>query len=612
MGRGKRPNDSRFAKHYGSKSLRTQLVILRRLWGWSDRLIKQLTFLELALVLAGSVVSGLAPLLFKYFVDGIATAQPVALTVTLAFAYVAAQWTARTLREWRSFHHGRIDQRATRLISAAFFRHIMMLPLHFHTTRKAGALSQALANGLVGFRLILHHVMLSVLPVVIEFIMVTIVLLLFGHAIFLVLIGAAIVLYTALFWVSSVRIKANSSSASDASVNASAVLTDAVMNYQTVKYFGIEEEVHARFVDALDKTERDWSALLKVKTNTGLLASLVFSLTLAASLYIAIQRTLDGQMTIGELILVNAYVFQTTQPLETIGSAFRDISQGMAFLRTLRVLFEKQCEVDVRNPCRSVANNPIEVRFEHVSYAYEPDRWILKDLSLVVPAGRIVALVGPSGSGKSSLVRLLLRVISPTAGQVVLAGQPLSCLSTSQLRRTVTLVPQDIELFNASIAFNITLGNDLFNKHSVIRAAKIARIHDFVAGLAKGYETIVGNRGLRLSGGEKQRLAIARAVIRDPSVYVFDEATSCLDSETERGVLRDVFRILRGKTALLISHRLSTVVQADEIVVLRAGFIAERGTHSELLKRGALYSALWDAERAGTDRIQLDEISSSV
>lgn len=562
-------------------------------------------------MLAGSVVSGLAPLLFKYVVDGIAATQPVTLTTTLLFAYVAAQWAARALREWRALQHGRIDQRATRLLSAAFFNHIMMLSIHFHTTRKAGALSQSLANGLVGFRLILHHIMLSVLPVVIEFTIVTVVLLLFDHAVFLVLIGAAILLYSALFWVGAVHIKAASTSASDSNIQASAVLTDAVMNYQTVKYFAIEDEVHGRFAGALGKTEREWSTLLTVKTCTGLLASIVFSLTLAASLYIAVQKTLDGQMTIGELILVNAYVLQTMQPLETIGSAFRDINQGAAFLRELRKLFDEHCEVDVRNSCRSVPNGPIEVRFEHVSFAYEPGRWILRDLSLIVPAGRTIALVGPSGSGKSTLVRLLLRIISPTEGQVVLADQPLSCLSTAELRRTVTLVPQDIELFNASIAYNIALGNDLFDKHAVIGAAKIARIHDYIAGLEKGYDTVVGNRGLRLSGGEKQRIAIARAVIRKPSVYVFDEATSSLDSETEKAVLRDVFRVSRGKTALLISHRMSAVIQADEIVVLRAGSIVERGTHSELLERGAAYSALWDAENTAINRIQPVHISSS-
>jgi ATP-binding cassette subfamily B protein len=545
------------------------------------------------------VAAGLAPLLIKIVVDGLELTQMHAtygVPFYLIAAYAFTHWLGRSLRELRGMCHGRADQRVQRHLSHKLFQHLMSLPLRFHLDRKTGALSQTLTNGLVGYRMVLHHLIITVLPVVVELATMGAVLLFLDHTVFVVIIGVSVLFYTFAFWSGITRIGGPARAASNAHIDANAILTDSILNYETVKYFGAEAQVQGRFVEALAKTEGQWAELFRHKMENGLVVGAIFAMSLGISVYIAAREVQQGTMSIGEFVLVHAYILQITQPLETIGFAFRDIAQGMAFIEKMAELFGQRREVDVIERQPPLPAGPPDLVFEQVSYSYHPDRRVLKHVNFTVPSGKTVAIVGASGSGKSSLIRLLVRLVEPTGGKICLDGVPLSSIPMSALRAAIAVVPQDIALFNESIAYNIGFGRQDSTDADIVRAAKIAHVHEFIVGLPDGYETKVGERGLKLSGGEKQRIAIARAAIKKPKIFVFDEATSSLDSKTEQAILRDVINIAKTTTTLIIAHRLSTVVHADEVVVLDQGTVIERGIHAALLQRDGAYAMMWRAQ----------------
>ncbi len=499
-------------------------------------------------------------------------------------------------------YFGRAEQRMQRQLSDRLFQHVMSLPLRFHLDRKTGALNQTLTNGLIGYRLVLQHLTLTVLPVVVELGTMTAVLLLLDNAVFLAIIGASVLFYVIAFWDGVARIRRPARAASNAHIDANAVLTDSILNYETVKYFGAEPKIQGRFVKALAKTENHWSSLFRRKMENGLAVAGIFALSLGTSVCVAAYEVQRGNMSVGEFVLVNTYVIQLARPLEMIGFAFRGIAEGMAFVEKMTELINQKAETDLADgPGSFPASPPPDLIFERVSYAYRSDRLVLDDVNFVVPSGETVAIVGTSGSGKSSLVRLLMRLDEPAAGAILLNGVPLAKIPLTVLRDAIAVVPQDIALFNDTIAYNIGFGSKNGTKADIVSAAKIAHIHDFVIGLPDGYETKVGERGLKLSGGEKQRIAIARAVIKKPSIFVFDEATSSLDSNAERTILRDLIRIAKTTTTVIIAHRLSTVMHANEIVVMRHGRVAEHGTHRDLLRRDGQYAEMWYAQN---DRLQ--------
>lgn len=575
-----------------------------RLWLLADGHVKRLLILAFLLVLGSSVAIGLAPMLLKLVIDGLehSWAQTTSEALfLLAIAYALLHWLGRALGELRGMLSGRAEQRIQRLLSNSLFEHIMSLPLSFHLERKTGALSQTLTNGLLGYRILLQHVLLTVLPLLIQLTTISVVLLALNHVVFLAIVGVSVLCYLLAFWAGAKRIGHPARAASNAHIDAGAVLTDSILNYETVKYFSAEANVHDRFADALVETERQWSDLFMRKMENGLIIATIFALSLGVSVCFAAYQVKRGYMSIGEFVLVNTYMLQIAGPLQMIGFAFRDIAQGLGFIEKMTDLFGERREPEDSERSAVVPNGQPYLVFEDVSYSYSRGHRVLIDVSFSIPSGKSVAIVGASGSGKSSLIRLLTRLVEPDKGRICLNGTPLSNIRVADLRKAIAVVPQDIALFNDSIAYNIGFGRPKCSEAAIIKAARVAHIHDFIVGLPMGYETVVGERGLKLSGGQKQRLAIARAVIRDPRIFVFDEATASLDSGTEQAILHDLKRIARATTTLIIAHRLSTIAHADEIVVLDRGRVVERGTHGELMESGGAYAVMWRAQHSSSE-----------
>lgn len=575
---------------------------LRRLWSTSDGMAKRFTAAAVVFMFGASVATALSPLLLKALVDALDTVHNDDMSIAsilLVIAYALGHYLARSLAELRATVFGLAEQRIHRQLSDECFRHIMSLPLRFHLERETGALGRTLSNGLLGYRVILLHFVNSVLPVMVEAASMGVVLVFLGHSGFLAIIGLSVVLYALAFFIGAARIRGPARDASTAHVDAGAVFTDSLLNYETVKLFTGEAKVRERFLDALRNTESCWRDVYSQKMRNGLAVAAIFALSLGMSLYVAAAAVAKGTMSIGDFVLVNAYVIQLVMPLERVGFAFRDIIQGIAFIDKLAELFREKPEPYQNTRSSPADSEPKALMFDHVSFAYDLDCPILRDVSFSVPPGGTLAIVGASGSGKSSLIRLLLRLVEPSNGNIRLGGTNLSDIPLADLRKTMAVVPQDPVMFNDSIAFNIAFARPECNQDEIVAAAKIANIHDFILRLPDGYGTTVGERGVRLSGGERQRLAIARAVIRKPSMYIFDEATSALDSTTEHKILRQFYDAKQNATAIIMAHRLSTVVHANEIIVLDEGRTTERGTHENLLQAGGSYAAMWLGQQAG-------------
>ena len=575
-------------------------VILGLLWSQADTFIRRRLALALLLALGSSALAGMAPLLLKIVVDALAAPRSNVLYFTpaaLVIAYACTQWLVRSLQEARLLTYGIADQRLQRHLSLRLLEHVMKLPLSFHLDRKTGALGQTLNNGLLGCRLVIQHLVFSLLPVIIEVSMMTGILIILGQPVFLAIIGTALLLYTLVFTAGTIRIAGAARGASTAHIDANAVMTDSILNYETVKCFNAEGTVQDHFDAALVRTESQWRKYYVRRVGNGLLVAAIFALSLGTSLIVAARALLRGSLSIGEFILVHTYLLQLVRPVEKIGFALRDIAQGLAFIEKMAELLQEQPEEETLGRTEDLARGQGELVFDRVSFSYRPERPVLADVSFAIPAGKTVAVVGASGSGKSSLVRLLLRFCEPDSGQILLDGTPISEVSVSSLRETIAVVPQDTVLFNDSIAYNIGVGSPRSLAKDIKRAAKVAHLHEFIAAQPDGYQTKVGERGLKLSGGERQRVAIARATLKTPRVFVFDEATSSLDSKTEQEILCNIRDVSRGATTLIIAHRLSTVTDADEIVVLDRGHVLERGTHQALLESDGAYASLWAAQQ---------------
>ncbi|WP_197493268.1 ATP-binding cassette domain-containing protein [Woeseia oceani] len=553
-------------------------------------------------MLGGSITTALSPVLLKTLVDALSKPHGDYIGVApivLVFAYALAHYLARSFTELRAAALGRAEQRIHRLLSDECFRHILSLPLRFHLRRQTGALDRILSNGLIGYRVILLHLINSVLPIMVEAAGMGVVLVFLGHSGFLVIFCVSVMLYALAFRIGAVRIRGPAGAASSSYVNAGAVFTDSLLNYETIKMFNGEARVRGRFRDALRDTEGCWAEVYKQKMRNGLTVAAIFTLSLGMSLSVGTIAVVNGTMSIGDFVLVNAYAIQLVMPLERIGFAFRDIAQGIAFVGKLAELFQEEPEPYGITKNTASGSGPKALVFDHVSFGYDPDRPILRDVSFHVPPGGTLAVVGTSGSGKSSLIRLLLRLVEPNNGRIFLGGTDLTDIPLAYLRKDIAVVPQEPVMFNDSIAFNIAFARAECDHDDIVAAAKIANIHDFILGLPDGYQTKVGERGVRLSGGEKQRLAIARAVISKAGIYVFDEATSALDSNTRREVLGSLVDATENATTIIIAHRLSVVTRADEIVVLEEGRIVEQGTHDILLQSGGSYSLLWWGQQSG-------------
>jgi ATP-binding cassette subfamily B protein len=449
-----------------------------------------------------------------------------------------------------------------------------------------------------GCQIILQHAVFTFLPVIIEFIAIIAVLIHFKHSAYLGILGIAAVLYGYTFWRAAQQIAEPSRQVSNTHVEAQATLTDSLLNYETVKYFRAEPSICSRYDDKLADKEKAWRRVLRLKTGQSALLNTIFAASMASSLGYAGYEVIHGTMTIGDFVLINTYVSRLIQPLESMGLAARDVSQALAYLEKMLDIFKEKTETDPPALPGDAPRHAGSIAFENVTFSYKPERTTLTDVSVHVGSGRTLGIVGSSGSGKTSIIRLLFRLYEIDSGRILLDGVPTTRMPLTDLRSCIAVVPQDTLLFNDTIGANIAFGKLGATQAEIEDAAKLAHLDKFIGNLPEGYNTPVGERGLKLSGGEKQRMAIARAAIKKPLIYVFDEATSSLDSRTEREILQNLIDVAKTSTTVVIAHRLSTVAHADEIVVLDRGAIIERGTHEELVARGGAYAALWRAQNA--------------
>jgi len=582
-------------------------------WREADNFVKRRLVLTLLLVLGTAALAALAPIALKYAVDVLRTSQQAGLELAPApgrapealgptvfiLLYIVSLWVSRSLGEVRWFFYGTADQRLHRRLSRRLLSHIIDLPMSFHLDRKTGALNQTLVQGLSGYRIIMNHLVFTVLPVLVEVLIVGAVLVVLFEPEFLVILCLSVIAYAATFGLGAARIIGPTREVSTTQVEAYANMTDSILNTETVKCFNAERQINDRYDSALAESERWWSIFYWRKSENGLLAAIVFALSLGAAMILGAMRVRQGVISVGDFVLINAYMLQIVRPLETLGAAFRDIAYGGAFIEKMMGLMGQKTEgsqiavIEGRGQFDAGAGQ-LEVR--QVCFSYIPGRQVLENIDFTIKPGETVAVVGKSGAGKSSLVRLLMRFYNPVSGDILINGKSVQELTLEDVRQTIAIVPQDTVLFNDTIAYNIGFGRRGSSQAEIERAARFADIHDRIMAMPDGYQTIVGERGLKLSGGEKQRISIARAVLKKPQMFIFDEATSSLDTKTEQSILDNLIEVSKGMTTLIISHRLSMVVHADEILVLEQGRIVERGMHDALLKKNGVYAAMWRAQ----------------
>ncbi len=586
----------------GKSKLRARFGNLREVfalvWSQADRFVKVRLVAALALITVASALTALGPVALKQVVDGLTgTPRGPSIPITLLVVlYVLSQWLSRAVGEIRGLVYARAERRMSRTLSERLFGHVLRLPLRFHLERQTGAVTQALTNGVQGYQMVLHTLVFSFLPIVTEVGTIVLILTKLGQPAFLWLFSAAIVCYAVVFSYAARRTTKAARNASAAQVDANGTMTDGILNWETVKYFAAETVMGAKVGGALRRTEEEWVRFFRQYAFNGLLVATIYAAFLGTTILYATREVQAGRISLGTFVLVNTYMLQVVRPVEMLGYAMQTLSQGLAYLEKMLELFQQ--EPERLSSGESVAlTGPGALEFEHVAASYRADRTILRDVSFSLPAGKTLGIVGASGSGKSTLVRLLTRLIEPDAGRILLDGIPTSTVPLSRLREAIAVVPQDTILFNDTIAYNIAFGKADSTRDEVEQAARLAHLHDFIMTLPDGYDTRVGERGVKLSGGERQRMSIARAAIKRPRIYVFDEATSSLDSRTEREILRNLEEIARQSTTVVIAHRLSTVIHADEIVVLERGIIVERGTHASLLRVNGRYAALWAAQQ---------------
>ena len=582
---------------------RSDWATLRRLfpylWQYKWRVIAALAFM-----VAAKLANVGVPLLLKQLVDtmnpkgGIDATALLVVPAALLVAYGLLRLSTTLFAELRDLVFSKATEGASRSISLQVFRHLHGLSLRFHLERQTGGMTRDIERGTRAVHSLISYSLYSIVPTLIEVALVLTLLAVKFDIWFAWITLIALAFYITFTivvteWRTQFRKKMNEM---DSTAHSRAI--DSLLNYETVKYFNNEEFEAKRYDENLERYRR---AAIKSQTTLSLLNAgqqLIIAAGLVAMLWRATQGVVDGRMTLGDLVMVNAFMIQLYIPLGFLGVLYREIKQSLTDLEKMFTLMEREREIADLPGAPALAVQGADLRFDHVFFAYDPARPILQDISFAIPAGKTVAVVGPSGSGKSTLARLLFRFYDVQQGRILIDGQDIKQVTQASVRQAIGIVPQDTVLFNDTVAYNIAYGQPGASQAQVEEAARAAHIHGFISATPKGYDTMVGERGLKLSGGEKQRVAIARTLLKNPPILIFDEATSALDSANERAIQAELQSVAQNKTTLVIAHRLSTVVDAHEILVMDAGRIIERGTHAELLAADGRYAAMWALQQS--------------
>ena len=589
--------------------LRTIVHLWPYIWPADRPDLKSRVVLATMLLFAAKLATVAVPFTFKWATDALAghgtaplgpdniIAWALATPVMMTLAYGGMRILMASLTQVRDGIFAKVAMNAVRRLAMLTFDHMHLLSLRFHLERKTGGLTRVLERGRNAIETIVRMVLLQLAPTIVELALIVAVLLYHFDWRYVAAIGVTVALYMwftylATEWRISIRREMNTS---DTDANAKAI--DSLLNYETVKYFSAETREGKRYDRAMERYE---DASVKAYVSLAVLnagQAVVFTLGLVATMVLCVRGIERGTNTVGDFVMINAMMIQLYQPLNFMGMVYREIKQAVIDIELMFSMLGRKPEIEDKPGAKPLQVRAGTIRFENVSFAYEPARPILKGLSFEVAAGDTVAIVGPSGAGKSTISRLLFRFYDVTGGRIVIDGQDVRDVTQVSLRAAIGMVPQDTVLFNDTIRYNICYGRWDASDAEVEEAARQAQIDDFIRRSPKGYETEVGERGLKLSGGEKQRVAIARTIMKGPPILVLDEATSALDSHTEKDIQDELDRVAENRTTLVIAHRLSTIVGADAILVLDDGVIVERGTHQELLARGGLYASMWNRQR---------------
>jgi len=582
---------------------RSDWATLRRLFPYLWQ-YKWRVMIALGFMIGAKLANVSVPLLLKQLVDtmnpkgGVGASALLVVPAALLFAYGLLRLSTTVFAELRELIFAKATEGASRTISLQVFRHLHALSLRFHLERQTGGMTRDIERGTRAVNSLISYSLYSIFPTLIEVTMVLTYLAVKFDVWFAGITIVALVFYITFTVVVTEWRTAFRKVMNDLDSKAHSRAIDSLLNYETVKYFNNEEFEARRYDENLEHYRR---AAVKSQSTLSLLNTgqqLIIASGLVAMLWRATQGVVDGHMTLGDLVMVNAFMIQLYIPLGFLGVLYREIKQSLTDLEKMFTLMEREREIADVPGALPLRVNGADVRFEHVHFAYEPARPILHDISFEIPAGKTVAVVGPSGSGKSTLARLLFRFYDVQQGQILIAGQDIKQVTQASVRQAIGIVPQDTVLFNDTVEYNIAYGQPGATREQVEEAARAAHIHSFISATPKGYDTMVGERGLKLSGGEKQRVAIARTLLKNPSILIFDEATSALDSANERAIQAELQSVAKNKTTLVIAHRLSTVVDAHEILVMEAGRIVERGSHAELLAANGRYAEMWALQQS--------------